>query len=124
VAVMSELQRALDDGRAGRGPSLLEFVLYRMTPHSSSDDPTRYQGAGWMPRAQAHDPVRRLEALLDSVGLLPEAEKALIADAADRRVKQAIELGEATAPPPPESLTTDVVAGGSKTPGRTAHGGH
>jgi pyruvate dehydrogenase E1 component alpha subunit len=120
VAVMVELTAALERARAGHGPSLLEFVLYRMTPHSSSDDPTRYQAAGWMAKAQAHDPVRRLEALLVATGSLPDDRRSKIEDEADRLVKEAIELAEATAPPTPESLTTDVFA---QAPGGRAPGG-
>jgi len=39
VATYRELSSALKEAREGRGPVMLEFVLYRMTPHSSSDDP-------------------------------------------------------------------------------------
>lgn len=110
VAVMAELTGARERARRGEGPTLLEFVLFRMTPHSSSDDPTRYQAAGWMTRAQAHDPVRRLESLLTDLGALPEERRNQIEAEADRLVKEAIDLAEATAPPPPESLTTDVTS--------------
>lgn len=110
VAVMAEVTAAAEAARSGAGPTLLEFVLYRMTPHSSSDDPTRYQDRDWMSRAVAHDPVRRLEHLLGSLGELPDATKASLETELDGEVKQAIEIAERTAPPSPDSLTTDVLA--------------
>jgi TPP-dependent pyruvate/acetoin dehydrogenase alpha subunit len=107
---MGALTEAVERARAGGGPALLEFVLYRMTPHSSSDDPTRYQAGDWMARAQAHDPVMRLQGLLETLGGLSGAEKQRIEGEADREVRAAIDLAESTAPPVPESLTTDVWA--------------
>lgn len=39
-AVMAD---AAERARAGCGPTLIEAVTYRMGPHTTSDDPTRYQ---------------------------------------------------------------------------------
>ena len=113
LAVMGALSEALEAARSGNGPRLLEFVLYRMTAHSSSDDPTRYQASDWMTRAQAHDPVRRLEHLLESLGALPPALKGSVEADADAAVRAAIAAAESAPPPSPESLTTDVWASGS-----------
>jgi pyruvate dehydrogenase E1 component alpha subunit len=113
LAVMGALSEALEAARSGGGPRFLEFVLYRMTAHSSSDDPTRYQAADWAARAQAHDPVRRLEHLLETLGALPESLKRTIESEADEVVKAAIASAESVAPPSPESLTTDVWASAS-----------
>jgi pyruvate dehydrogenase E1 component subunit alpha len=116
LAVMGALSEALESARSGGGPRFLEFVLYRMTAHSSSDDPTRYQAADWTARAQAHDPVRRLEHLLENLGALPSALKERIEAEADATVKAAIASAEAAPPPTPESLTTDVLASGLTSP--------
>lgn len=110
IAVYSELSRALRDARAGAGPTLLEFVTFRMTAHSSSDDPARYQPAEWTARAAAHDPVARLERWMRDQGLLPSSAIAEIASAAENEVRRAVETAEATPPPPPDSLTEDVYA--------------
>ncbi|MCI4366978.1 MAG: thiamine pyrophosphate-dependent enzyme [Thermoplasmata archaeon] len=113
LAVMGALSEALESARSGDGPRFLEFVLYRMTAHSSSDDPTRYQAGDWMTRAQAHDPVRRLEHLLGSMGALPDPLRASIDAEAETAVKGAIAAAEGAPPPSPESLTTDVWASGT-----------
>ena len=104
------ISRALSRVRQGRGPEMIEFLLYRMNPHSSSDDPGRYMSAAWIGRARAHDPVDRLERWLHEVGLLdPEAKRA-IAEESDAVVRTAIEEAEGTPPPPPASVTEDVYA--------------
>jgi pyruvate dehydrogenase E1 component alpha subunit len=119
VAVYSELSRALRDARAGAGPTLLEFVTYRMTPHSSSDDPSRYQPGDWSARASAHDPVERLESWMREKGLLPEDTRAGIRAEAEAQVRVAVETAEATSSPSPSSLTEDVYA--STGSGSTSH---
>ncbi|MHB1434652.1 MAG: thiamine pyrophosphate-dependent dehydrogenase E1 component subunit alpha [Thermoplasmata archaeon] len=112
IASYSELSRAVDRARRGDGPSLIEFVLYRMTPHSTSDDPSRYQPADWNARARAHDPVDRLRAWLRAQGLSHPAEEAEWTEAADAQVRAAVETAEATPPPPPDSLFRDIVSRG------------
>jgi len=116
IVTYAELASALDRARKGEGPTFLEFVVYRMTPHSSSDDPTRYQPSDWMARAAAHDPMARLDSWLRDQGLLTVEERARLEEAADREVRAAIELAEATAPPAVETLTEDVYAARSYPP--------
>jgi pyruvate dehydrogenase E1 component alpha subunit len=110
LAVYRELATALADARRGAGPTLLEFVVYRMTPHSSSDDPTRYQPADWAARARAHDPVDRLEQWMMSAGILNEPRREEIQKAAEAQVRAAVARAEETPPPSPDTLTEDVYA--------------
>jgi pyruvate dehydrogenase E1 component alpha subunit len=110
VAVLAELRSALDTARNGNGPTLVECVLYRMTPHSSSDDPRRYQPADWGERAAAHDPVARLDAWMRSQGVLSDEAAVRIHDEAEAQVRRAVETAESTPAPTPESLTEDVYA--------------
>jgi pyruvate dehydrogenase E1 component alpha subunit/2-oxoisovalerate dehydrogenase E1 component alpha subunit len=110
VAVHRALAAARDLARVGGGPTLLECVVYRMTPHSSSDDPKRYQPDDWMSRAESHDPVARLERWILGAGVLTEDSRARIREEADREVRAAIRAAEEAPPPGPQSLTEDVYA--------------
>ncbi|MCI4369230.1 MAG: thiamine pyrophosphate-dependent enzyme [Thermoplasmata archaeon] len=110
VEVYRAFRDAIALARSGGGPTMIEFVLYRMTPHSSSDDPTRYQPADFLARGRAHDPVARLDALLNATGAIQPDARSALANDADRSVRAAIELAERAGPPPPESLMTDVFA--------------
>jgi pyruvate dehydrogenase E1 component alpha subunit len=110
VAAFAALRAALERTRAGGGPTLLEFVLFRMTAHSSSDDPSRYQPADWAQRAAAHDPVARLEGWMRATGLLTDASIAKIQEEAEGQVRAAVEVAETARSPTAGSLTEDVYA--------------
>jgi pyruvate dehydrogenase E1 component alpha subunit len=107
-ACYAAIAGALGRLRAGEPPELLEFLLYRMTAHSSSDDPTRYQPADWARRAAAKDPFARLEHWLVAARLLTAHARQEIAEEAEGAVKTAVEGAEATPPPPEETLMEDV----------------
>jgi pyruvate dehydrogenase E1 component alpha subunit len=108
VAVYRALRAALLAARSGKGPALLEFATYRMTPHSSSDDASRYQPKDWASRAQRFDPVLRLTDWMRSHELLTAAIETSVHDRAENEVKVALRQAEETPPPAPESLTEDV----------------
>ena len=115
-AVYDALTDALAQIRTGNGPRLLEFLTYRMTPHTSSDDPTRYQPGDWAKRAARHDPYARLTEWMRAHGLLTpdnEAEEHAHADAA---VREAVAAAESAPPPALETLTEDVYSPRSSAP--------
>ncbi len=109
-AVYRSFASARQGVRAGDGPRLLEFVTYRMTAHSSSDDPTRYQPADFQERARRLDPVRRLADWMRENGLLDDATEEELRRQSEARVQAAVAVAEETPPPRPESLTEDVYA--------------
>ena len=76
LAVMAATRLALDRARRGGGPTFIEAVSYRMGPHTTADDPTRYRDANELEDWAAKDPISRLAGLLDRKGLLsPELQK-------------------------------------------------
>ena len=79
LAVAAVTAEALERARAGRGPSFIEAMTYRMGPHTTADDPTRYREdadlADWLER----DPVRRLRTHLEGTGAL-DAERVRAVD--------------------------------------------
>ena len=58
----------LDEIRAGSGPRLIEALTYRMGPHTSSDDPTKYRDDAELVYWQERDPISRFETYLRSRG--------------------------------------------------------
>jgi 2-oxoisovalerate dehydrogenase E1 component alpha subunit len=120
IAVYGALKDALGAARAGAGPAFLEFLVYRMTPHSSSDDPTRYQPKDWSVRAQSLDPYARLTAWLSENALLDEEARARVTSAVEEEVRAAVRTAEETAPPAPGSLTEDVYARRGSSPTRSS----
>ncbi len=70
LACLAVTREALARARSGGGPTFIEAVTYRMGPHTTADDPTRYRDANELEDWAARDPLARLATLLDSLGLL------------------------------------------------------
>jgi len=68
-AVMSE---AAGRARSGEGPTLIEAVTYRMEPHTTSDDATRYRTAEEIAYWSARDPITRYRSHLQRSGILTD----------------------------------------------------
>jgi pyruvate dehydrogenase E1 component alpha subunit len=68
-AVMAE---AAARARAGCGPTLIEAITYRLGPHTTSDDPTRYRSQEELDRWQMLDPIPRYRTYLENQGLWSE----------------------------------------------------
>ncbi len=68
-AVMAE---AAQRAREGGGPTLIEAITYRMGPHTTSDDPTRYRSTEDVDLWTARDPLTRYRTYLTSVGVWNE----------------------------------------------------
>jgi pyruvate dehydrogenase E1 component alpha subunit len=58
--------------REGGGPTLIEAVTYRLGPHTTSDDPTRYRSQAELDRWIALDPIPRYRSYLQSLGVWTE----------------------------------------------------
>ncbi|MDF2268315.1 pyruvate dehydrogenase (acetyl-transferring) E1 component subunit alpha [Streptomyces coacervatus] len=74
AAVLAVLTTAVEDARAGGGPWLVEAHTYRLGPHTSADDPSRYRTAAEADRWRERDPIARLESALRERGLLTDAD--------------------------------------------------
>ena len=75
LAVLAATRLALHRARTGGGPTFIEAVTYRMGPHTTADDPTRYRPPAELEEWAKRDPILRLRLLLDSLDLFtPELE--------------------------------------------------
>ncbi|MFC9502547.1 pyruvate dehydrogenase (acetyl-transferring) E1 component subunit alpha [Streptomyces sp. NPDC057002] len=83
AAVLAVLATAVEDARSGGGPWLVEALTYRVGPHTSADDPSRYRSPEESEQWRARDPIARLERRLRASGLLDEAAVAETADRAE-----------------------------------------
>ena len=83
LACVAAMRWALDRARRGEGPSFIEAVTYRMGPHTTSDDPTRYRDAAEVDEWAQRDPIARLEAYLRAEGMLDDSGMDEVTRAAD-----------------------------------------
>ena len=88
LAVLASTRIALERARTGGGPTFIEAVTYRMGPHTTADDPTRYRDANELEDWAGKDPISRLEALLESKGLLTAQLRAAVDGKADGVAKE------------------------------------
>jgi 2-oxoisovalerate dehydrogenase E1 component alpha subunit len=99
LAVMAATRVALDRARRGGGPTFIEAVSYRMGPHTTADDPTRYRDPNELEDWAAKDPISRVAALLDRKGLLTDELQQQVKDKADT-VAREMRNGCTTMPDP------------------------
>jgi len=85
-AVYGATRQALGRARAGQGPTLIEAMTYRVGPHSTADDPSRYREPADAARAQTVDPLERMRRLL----LAEQAADARWLAAVEREVERRI----------------------------------
>ena len=103
-------RRAVERARAGAGPTLLEAVVYRLGPHTSHDDDTRYRTREEVATWEARDPLVRLRAeLLDRGLLTPDDAEAIAADVR-RELDDALARADAAPEPPAASALRDLIA--------------
>ncbi|MBK9072148.1 MAG: hypothetical protein IPL79_14265 [Myxococcales bacterium] len=110
LAVHDICKYAFDKARAGEGPTFIELLTYRVSAHSSSDDPTRYRDESVtdMWRRQ-RDPLARMQTFLEARGYLAPGEAAVLAATVEQEVRDAIARQEAApAAPPASSIIDDV----------------
>jgi len=68
LAVIAVTEWAAERARTNGGPTLVEWVTYRVAAHSTSDDPSRYRPVDDAKAWPLGDPVERLAAHLISTG--------------------------------------------------------
>ncbi|MBU6495986.1 MAG: pyruvate dehydrogenase (acetyl-transferring) E1 component subunit alpha [Acidobacteria bacterium] len=74
LAVYEVARTALENARAGGGPTLIEAYTYRMGAHTTSDDPTRYRVEAEVEVWKHRDPIERVKALLVREAKTTQAE--------------------------------------------------
>ena len=97
-AVHDAARRAVARARAGEGPTLIESRTYRLGPHNTSDDHTRYVDPEELVARGLLDPLDRVRTWLEGQGLLDaDGEERLRAELAAES-NAAVDAAEAFTP--------------------------
>ncbi|MGM7648146.1 pyruvate dehydrogenase (acetyl-transferring) E1 component subunit alpha [Nocardia sp. JW2] len=83
LAVLAVTRQAVERARSGGGPTFIEAITYRMGPHTTADDPSRYRTAADIEYWERRDPIERVRLLLEREGLLDDEFARSVARAAD-----------------------------------------
>ncbi len=94
LEVYAAVKEAADRGRRGEGPTLVEAISYRLTPHSSDDDDRAYRERDEVAEAKAKDPIVSFAAYLKEVGVLTDEKEKEINDKIAKEVNDATEYAE------------------------------
>jgi pyruvate dehydrogenase E1 component alpha subunit len=82
------MTEAIERGRRGEGPTLIEALTYRIEAHTNADDASRYRQDAEVTNWLARDPISRLQTYLQDNGLLDEAGIAAITDEGEARAER------------------------------------
>jgi pyruvate dehydrogenase E1 component alpha subunit len=108
-AVYVASRYATEKARRGGGATFLELLTYRVSAHSSSDDPSRYRDESitrvWK---SERDPIHRMVALGTARGWLAAGEVDRMAAEIEAEVREVVAAQEQIGPPPVASLIDDV----------------
>lgn len=105
-AVYETVKKAVDDARAGRGPSLVECKTYRWKGHSKSDANvyrTKEEIKSWMKKC----PIKRYREKLLEEGIATEVELKEVEAKVEKAIAEAEEFAKAS----PEPKVEDVLDG-------------
>lgn len=108
LAVYQAAKEARERAARGEGPTLIETFTFRQGPHSSSDDPKRYQPAGMLEEWKKKDPIARFQLYLKHKKLWSEAFEQECAEGAKAAIGAAVKAAEALPNPGPETMFDDV----------------
>lgn len=92
LAMIVATTEAVERGRRGEGPSLIEAVTYRMSVHTTADDPKVYRKDADVESWKAKCPIARFEKYLKNKGVLDDADFERIADECEKQVLEAREV--------------------------------
>ncbi len=84
LAVLAATRYAMEKIRAGEGPVLIEAETYRLGPHTTADDPTKYRTDADLEGPLHRDPMIRLEKHLRDNGYADDAFFAEVAESAQQ----------------------------------------
>jgi pyruvate dehydrogenase E1 component alpha subunit len=79
---------AIERGRRGEGPTLIEALTYRIEAHTNADDASRYREDAEVTSWLARDPLARLQTYLQDQALLDDAGLAAIAEEGETRASR------------------------------------
>ncbi|WP_416149574.1 thiamine pyrophosphate-dependent dehydrogenase E1 component subunit alpha [Salipaludibacillus sp. HK11] len=108
IAVYEAIAEARKRGINGEGPSLIETVSYRLTPHSSDDDDSTYRAKEEVDAAKKIDSIITFGSYLRETGILSDEKENEIRAKLRREIDEATEYAEKAPFAKPESMMNHV----------------
>jgi pyruvate dehydrogenase E1 component alpha subunit len=90
-AVLVATQEAVERARSGEGPTLIECLTYRMSLHTTADDPKVYRADSEVEKWLTKCPIARFEKYLISKGVIDKSGCEQVATECEKEVLEARE---------------------------------
>ena len=90
VAVLEAMRIATERARKGEGGSVLEFMTYRLSDHTTADDARRYRDDAEVKAGWEREPMTRLRTWLTAQGAWSEADEAAWKEECGARVDEEV----------------------------------
>ncbi len=110
LAVYDVARRAVQRARSGGGPSLIETQTYRLFPHNTADDQSRYVAPEELAARRQADPLPRFHAYLAGRGLISDEQVSRWREEIDQELAEAVATAERHPKPTPGQLFDYVYA--------------
>ena len=94
LAVYSASREAVERARSGDGPTLIESFTYRLSLHTTADDPKKYRSDEEVKEWEKRDPIPRFQTYLKTKGLLVEADIALLENEIAEEIQGVVDRAE------------------------------
>ncbi len=104
LAVFAATTAAVERARAGEGPTLIEAVTYRIGPHSTADDASRYRPDAEVAAWRERDPIERHRRFLEARELVDDTFVKTCEEEAEAWVAEVRASLTALGPPPASEL--------------------
>ncbi|GBG12108.1 2-oxoisovalerate dehydrogenase [Paenibacillus agaridevorans] len=110
-----EVYRVVKEARqravAGEGPTLIEAMMYRLSPHSTSDNDLAYRTKEEVDENRMKDGIPKFKQYLFDCGLWSEEQETAYAAELRKQLDEATEYGDKAPFPTPESTLHHVYEG-------------
>ena len=108
--VYEAVSEAVESARKGKGPSVIEAKMYRLTPHSSDDDDRSYRTREEVEKFKKQDPLIVMKNQLIEQGLITEEEYEDLEGKAKKMVDEAVEAANKAPYPKGDEAAAPVYA--------------
>ncbi|HLB45016.1 MAG TPA: thiamine pyrophosphate-dependent dehydrogenase E1 component subunit alpha [Candidatus Limnocylindrales bacterium] len=103
-------REAIERARSGKGPTLIEAKVTRLTAHSSDDQQSKYRPADELEAEKGRDPLPLFRDQLRAAGLLDDATEEKMVAESRKVVEDATDWAESQADPDPATAQRHVYA--------------
>ncbi|UQZ32510.1 2-oxoisovalerate dehydrogenase [Paenibacillus sp. PK3_47] len=108
LEVYAAVKEARERALRGEGPTLIEAMMYRLSPHSTSDNDLAYRTKEEVDENWAKDGVAAFRKYLTGLGLWSDEQERDLAASINLELKEAIEYAENAPFPKPEDTLLHV----------------